>query len=185
MILYIRIWALPWVRRTAYGLLTLVIIYNLLAVVMVATACIPLSAFWDLSIKGAYCHVKNIWWANTYLHVIVDFLIYLLPMPVIIRVHFPRRQKVLLFVLFAFGFLLVYPAFCSITPALTTSNQRLRVVYHPAIHTEDYCRYDGLHFRQRSHRVLVVCRDKRDRRHCLLHDYETSSVQVVSQSHDA
>ncbi|KAK4042050.1 hypothetical protein C8A01DRAFT_44933 [Parachaetomium inaequale] len=104
MLLYIRIWTLPWVRRTAYGLLALAIIYNILVVAMVATACVPLSAFWGFSIKSAYCHVKNIWWANTYLHIIIDFFIYLLPMPVILRVHFPNRQKVLLFVLFALGF---------------------------------------------------------------------------------
>ena len=49
------------------------------------------------------------WLANTYLHIITDFLIYLLPMPVIFCLRFPRRQKVLLFVLFAFGFLQVWP----------------------------------------------------------------------------
>jgi hypothetical protein len=80
-------------------------VYNILVVVMVFTACIPLHAFWDFTVAGAYCHAKSIWWANTYLHVITDFMIYLLPMPVILRLRFPTRQKVLLFVLFAFGFL--------------------------------------------------------------------------------
>ncbi|KAK3356514.1 hypothetical protein B0T25DRAFT_497110 [Lasiosphaeria hispida] len=93
MLLYIRIWTIPWVRRTAHVLLALVLVYNTLVVAMVATACVPLSAFWDFTIQ-----------ANTYLHVIVDFMIYLLPMPVILRVRFPRRQKALLLVLFAFGF---------------------------------------------------------------------------------
>ena len=108
MLLYIRVWNLPWVRRVAYILLAFVLIYNALVVIMVLTACIPLRAFWDFELRmsgAAYCHDTRIWWANTYLHVIFDFFIYLLPMPVILRVQFPTRQKVLLFVLFAFGFL--------------------------------------------------------------------------------
>ncbi|KAK3339821.1 hypothetical protein B0T25DRAFT_489625 [Lasiosphaeria hispida] len=104
--LYIRIWNVPWARRAAYALLAVVVIYNVLTIVMVLTACVPLAAFWDFELlsRGAYCHNKSMWWAKTYLQVIVDFLIYLLPMPVIIRVKFQTRQKVLLFVLFAMGF---------------------------------------------------------------------------------
>ena len=106
MLLYLRIWNFPWVRRAAYGLLTLVVIYNILVIILVATACIPLRAFWDFELQQtSYCHAKDIWWANTYLHIIFDFLIYLLPMPVIFHVRFPKKQKVLLLVLFAFGFL--------------------------------------------------------------------------------
>lgn len=106
MMLYIRIWTLPWVRRASYALLALVIAYNIFVVVIVATACVPLRAFWDyaLQAEGAYCHAKSIWHANTYLHIIIDFMIYLLPMPVILGVRFPTKQKALLFFLFAFGF---------------------------------------------------------------------------------
>lgn len=108
MLLYIRIWNFPWVRRVAYVLLAGVLVYNLLVMIMVLTACIPLHAWWDIPLQlsgTVYCHKKAIWWANTYLHIIFDFLVYLLPMPVILQVRFPTRQKVLLFVLFAFGFL--------------------------------------------------------------------------------
>jgi len=105
LLLYIRIWTFPWVRRAARWLLALVVVYNVCAMVVVATACVPLHAFWDLELQQhSYCHVKAVWWVNTYLHVITDFLIYLVPMPIIIQVRFPRRQKVLLFVLFALGF---------------------------------------------------------------------------------
>ncbi|KAK5658438.1 hypothetical protein OQA88_1827 [Cercophora sp. LCS_1] len=109
MLLYVRIWNFPWVRRAAYILLAGVLIYNTLVMVMVLTACVPLRAWWDFELqfdpdKPAYCHKKGVFWANTYLHIIFDFLVYLLPMPVIFQVRFPTRQKVLLFVLFAFGF---------------------------------------------------------------------------------
>ncbi len=107
LLLYIRIWTFPYVHRAAYALLAIVMLYNIFVLATLATACVPLRAFWEfeLQLQGAYCHSKDIYWANTYLHIITDFLIYLLPMPVIMRARFPRKQKILLFVLFAFGFL--------------------------------------------------------------------------------
>jgi hypothetical protein len=108
LLLFLRIWTFPRINRAAYYLLILVMIYNILVFITVLTACVPLRAFWDFELQfsgRAYCHSKNIWWANTYLHVITDFMIYMIPMPVILRARFPKRQKILLFVLFALGFL--------------------------------------------------------------------------------
>jgi len=107
LLLFLRIWTFPRVNRAAFLLLIVVMLYNAAVFATVLTACIPLRAFWDFELQrqGAYCHAKAIWWANTYVHVITDFMIYLIPMPVILRARFPRRQKILLFVLFAFGFL--------------------------------------------------------------------------------
>jgi hypothetical protein len=82
-------------------------VYNICVVITVFTACIPLQAFWDATIQGAYCHALSIWWVIGSLHIVTDFTIYLLPMSVILQLRFPRRQKVLLLVLFAFGFLSV------------------------------------------------------------------------------
>jgi hypothetical protein len=105
LMLYIRIWTYPWVRRAAHVLLAIVMLYNIFVFITVFTACIPLAAFWDFTITPAYCHSKNIWWANTYMHVITDFLIFCLPIPLIIMLKFPKKEKVILFFLFAFGFL--------------------------------------------------------------------------------
>ncbi|KAK0655024.1 hypothetical protein B0T16DRAFT_3230 [Cercophora newfieldiana] len=107
LLLFLRIWTFPRVNRAAFYLLIVVMIYNILVIVTVLTACVPLRAFWDFELQfsgTAYCHAKVIWWLNTYLHVVSDFLIYMIPMPVIVRARFPKRQKTLLFVLFAFGF---------------------------------------------------------------------------------
>ncbi|KAK4451283.1 hypothetical protein QBC34DRAFT_323039 [Podospora aff. communis PSN243] len=107
LLLFLRIWTFPRVNRAAYYLLLLVMAYNIFVVITVLTACVPLRAFWDFELQfsgRAYCHSKRIWWANTYLHVVTDFMIYMIPMPVILRARFPKRQKILLFVLFAFGF---------------------------------------------------------------------------------
>ncbi|PKS10096.1 hypothetical protein jhhlp_001846 [Lomentospora prolificans] len=118
LILYLRIWTYPWVRRCTWILMAIIVAYNMFVFVSIFIACIPLEAFWDFTVPSKYCHTTDVWFANTYLHIATDFLIYFLPMPVILRLRFPRRQKILLFVLFAFGFLYVYslpPPFCPLT----------------------------------------------------------------------
>lgn len=105
LMLYMRIWTYPWVRRLTYLMLATVTAYNIFVFVTIFTYCIPLQAVWDLTITDKYCHSKNIWWANTYLHVATDFMIFCLPMPVIMTLKFPRRQRLILLFLFAFGFL--------------------------------------------------------------------------------
>jgi len=104
LLLYVRIWTFPWVSRTTYVLLAIITVYNIWVVITVFTACIPLQAFWDATIQGAYCHSLSIWWVIGSLHIVTDFTIYLLPMSAILQLRFPRRQKVLLLVLFPFGF---------------------------------------------------------------------------------
>lgn len=107
LVLYLRIWTYPWVRRCTWALIGIIFAYNTFVFISIFTACIPLEAFWNFGVTG-YCHAKSVWWANTYLHIGTDFLIYLLPMPIIFRLRFPRRQKALLFMLFAFGFFVCF-----------------------------------------------------------------------------
>lgn len=103
--LYLRIWTYQYSRYATFALLGIVIIYNIYVLVSIFTACIPLEAFWNYTVHATYCHPKSVWWANTYLHIVTDILIFCLPMVVIFRLRFPRRQKIILFVLFAIGFL--------------------------------------------------------------------------------
>jgi len=73
-------------------------------VASVLTACVPLNAFWDRNVQGVCHEVK--WWASTTItHIVIDFLIYLLPTPVIRSLRLRRPLKMLLYFLFAFGFL--------------------------------------------------------------------------------
>lgn len=104
MLLYIRIWTHEYVRRAAYTLLAILILYDIFTLIIVFTACIPLQSFWDYEIPGN-CHPKSYWWAIVSMHIVLDFLIFCLPMPVIFNLNCSRRQKNLLYVLFAIGFL--------------------------------------------------------------------------------
>lgn len=106
--LYFTIFTYEWSRRACWILIAIVIISNLWVVSSVLTACIPLQAFWDISIKGAYCHPQSVWWANTGLNMATDYLIFILPIPVIWSLNLPQRQKMLLVGVFALGFFVCF-----------------------------------------------------------------------------
>lgn len=109
LVLYLRIWTHPWMKRCTWALIAIITAYNIFVFVSIFTACIPLEAYWDFTVRASHCHPISVWLANTYLHIATDFLIYFLPMPIIFRLTLPRQQKALVFVLFAFGFLYVRP----------------------------------------------------------------------------
>ena len=104
LMLYRRILTFPWVKISTTVLLTITIICGVWTLVSVLTACVPLSAFWDRSVKGV-CHDYR-WYASTsIMHILTDFLIYLLPIPAIKTLRLRFRLKTLLYFLFTFGFL--------------------------------------------------------------------------------
>ncbi|OIW30360.1 hypothetical protein CONLIGDRAFT_366305 [Coniochaeta ligniaria NRRL 30616] len=106
LLLYARILTYQHARYAVYVILVVVTLSNIWAFAVVMTACIPLAAFWDFTqAAGAYCHPRSFWWANTGLHMATDFLIFGLPMPIIFHLNASPRQKVLLYGIFAFGFL--------------------------------------------------------------------------------
>src|SRR5690606_12227373 len=83
LLLYIRIMkSYDYARRTAYALLAVVVIYNLLGFVSTMTLCRPLRAYWDFAVKGE-CHPLSFMWAVIGLHIGTDFLIFLIPIPVV------------------------------------------------------------------------------------------------------
>jgi hypothetical protein len=104
MMLYLRIWTYPNIRKAAWIILIMLLIYITFDLIIVFTTCIPLQTFWDFTTPG-FCHGKPVWWAITGMHIGFDFLIFGLPIPVIFSLTCTRRQKILLYLLFSFGFL--------------------------------------------------------------------------------
>ncbi|KAB5516937.1 hypothetical protein GE09DRAFT_574246 [Coniochaeta sp. 2T2.1] len=108
LLLYARILNYQHARYAVYVIGAVVTLSNVWTFAVVMTACVPLAAFWDFKLaaaEGTYCHPRSFWWANTGLHMATDFLIFALPMPIVFHLNANPRQKVLLYGIFAFGFL--------------------------------------------------------------------------------
>lgn len=126
-VIYVTIFTYDWAKKCSWAMLIFVVVHNLWALGTTLTFCIPLQSVWDPRVKASYCHSESIWWVNTrYEHphhspspqrvvwkltacsslgVFTDFLIFLLPIPMIMPLKLPRRQKIAVTVVFAIGFL--------------------------------------------------------------------------------
>jgi hypothetical protein len=104
LLLYIHLFTFKWARLGGQILFGIVVISHLYMTLVAFTACIPLYSYWDFTVTKKYCHAQSIWWSSTGLHMVTDFLIFLLPMPIVWTIRLPRRQKLILSAVFGFGF---------------------------------------------------------------------------------
>ncbi|KAK4245699.1 hypothetical protein C7999DRAFT_16104 [Corynascus novoguineensis] len=102
LLLYLRVLTHEYIRKTTWVVIAIVGIYNAWSVGMYLTMCIPLAKVWIGELEGR-CHPDTVWWALTYLHIITDFLIFIIPIPVVMTMTVPLRQKIGLLVVFTFG----------------------------------------------------------------------------------
>ncbi|WQF79207.1 hypothetical protein CDEST_04221 [Colletotrichum destructivum] len=107
LLLYIRVLTYDLARLLAKILLAVVIVSHAWIIVSILTTCVPLQASWrwDPTDPPVYCHPPPVFWGNVCLHLATDFLIFLLPLPIISSMRLPRRQKTGLYFVFCLAFL--------------------------------------------------------------------------------
>ncbi|KAK0630351.1 hypothetical protein B0T17DRAFT_469900, partial [Bombardia bombarda] len=108
VLLYIHLFSFRWARICGQILLAIVVSSSVYMMISTFTACIPLESYWDYRVPSRYCHAQSIWWSNTGLHMATDFLIFLLPMPVVWTIMLPKRQKLILCGVFGLGFVVCF-----------------------------------------------------------------------------
>ncbi|KAK3299798.1 uncharacterized protein B0H64DRAFT_313827 [Chaetomium fimeti] len=108
LLLYIHLFTFKWARLGGQILFGIVVISHTYMTLVTFTACIPLYSYWDFRVTEKYCHPQSVWWSSTGLHMVTDFLIFLLPMPVVWTIRLPRRQKYILSAVFGFGFIVCF-----------------------------------------------------------------------------
>ncbi|KAK3498076.1 uncharacterized protein B0T23DRAFT_100879 [Neurospora hispaniola] len=135
LLLYIHLFNFRWARLGGQILLSIVTISHvyMLAVCFVAT--IPLNSYWDSTIQRQWTAPQSMWWSSTGLHMATDFLIFLLPLPVVWSVMLPKRQKIALSVVFGFGFVICFISILRLLKLLkvqTTRNHPTDWAYNAA-----------------------------------------------------
>ncbi|KAK4161126.1 hypothetical protein QBC43DRAFT_324167 [Cladorrhinum sp. PSN259] len=106
ILLYIQVLTYNYARRAAYAMLAIVVLYNVAGFVSTMTLCIPIQAMWDPTVHGT-CHIDpRFMWLFIGFHIGTDFLIFLLPIPVVLRMTVPLGQKLMLLFIFALGLLI-------------------------------------------------------------------------------
>jgi len=104
LLLYIRLFRFTWAGRAAWVMLAIVVVYNIWGFCTTMTICVPLQAYWDSGIRGE-CKPVSYMWAVIGLHIATDFLIFLIPIPVVWVMMAPSwKEKTGLTLIFAIGF---------------------------------------------------------------------------------
>lgn len=78
-------------------------IYGTWAVLSAFLNCIPVAKFWDDSIHGSCLNKPGLWFSNASMHIATDLAIFFIPIPALMAVDLPRRQKVVLMIMFGLG----------------------------------------------------------------------------------
>lgn len=106
LLLYIRILSYQHARYLVYLILGIVVATNgVWTLYTVVTACNPLWAFWDpASVSIPFrCRGVAYWYANTGLHIGTDLLLYILPLPVLVKLKVGWGRKIGLFLVLGLG----------------------------------------------------------------------------------
>jgi hypothetical protein len=104
LLLYLRVLTPDYIRKVIWVAFGIVVLYNAWAFAMELTICIPLAKEWDPSLPG-YCHPTSVWWALTYIHIATDFMLFVIPIPVVVTMTIPTRRKAGLLFVFTLGLL--------------------------------------------------------------------------------
>ena len=104
LFLYMRIMVHGPMRIANLVVLVIVTICNIWAFIAAFISCVPLEALWNQSVQGT-CLGLAVTLGNSIMHVITDFIIFALPLPILVKLKINKKQKVGLIAVFSLGFL--------------------------------------------------------------------------------
>lgn len=90
-------------RITCKIVLTMLAVYGIWCIVSAFLNCVPVAKFWDPSIPGFCLSSKGLWFSNASTHIATDLAILAIPIPSLLALFLPKRQKAALIAIFALG----------------------------------------------------------------------------------
>lgn len=100
---YFRVFPTQRMRVVCWIMISILGIYGTWAVMSAFLNCIPVAKFWDPSIPGSCLSKTALWFSNASMHIATDLAILIIPIPALIAIDLPRRQKFALMIMFALG----------------------------------------------------------------------------------
>ncbi|KAI1611340.1 hypothetical protein EDD36DRAFT_285916 [Exophiala viscosa] len=91
-------------RFVAWTLIGLVSAYCLICWIATACACRPIAMYWDPRVRGGHCfQILTFWLFSAAFHIVTDIALWILPIPTLVALQMPHRQKYSLIGIFAIG----------------------------------------------------------------------------------
>ena len=105
LVQYLRIFAARNWRIAAWTLMGLIWAGGLTFVFISAFSCTPVKKFWDAddSVDGHCIVTQPLWYSYAGFQLLTDFAVLGLPIPVLVKLQIPKRQKYTLIFVFLLG----------------------------------------------------------------------------------
>ncbi|KAK7545163.1 uncharacterized protein J3D65DRAFT_611961 [Phyllosticta citribraziliensis] len=100
---YLRLFQPTWVHRSCKVSLVVILGVMCWGVFGGIFLCKPVRRYWDPSVPGTCMDIQTYWFSTAGIGVIMDFVVWLIPMPLIKGLNLPMRQKLSVFAVFALG----------------------------------------------------------------------------------
>lgn len=106
LFLYYRIFGVKlWFRRVLYFIGSLLVAFLIACPIVAVAGCNPVSKYWDKDKPGSCINEVQFYRGNGIANIILDFVIFCLPVPMTLRLNTTKRQKAIITSIFILGFL--------------------------------------------------------------------------------
>ncbi|KAF2629216.1 hypothetical protein BU25DRAFT_389218 [Macroventuria anomochaeta] len=101
---YFRIFShLPYPKYYCYLLFFLIVGATAWGVFGIIFLCNPVKTYWDVKVDGQCMNAEHHFWSTSIMGLVIDWAIWVLPMPIVGKLRLPRRQKWGLWGVFGLG----------------------------------------------------------------------------------
>ncbi|OJD19757.1 hypothetical protein AJ78_00256 [Emergomyces pasteurianus Ep9510] len=100
---YRRIFPGSRIRIVCNGAIVFIVLYGMWVVLGSFLICIPVQKFWDDTVEGSCMSRDGLWLSTAIVHIVTDIILLMMPMPILVRLNLPRRQRIALVLVFALG----------------------------------------------------------------------------------
>lgn len=105
---YYRIFAIPQFRRILYVIAAVVTCYIIPVNLLCIFQCTPVHSFWDVGVPGHCINIDRLFIASGSINVVLDFIIFALPIPLLWRLRTSFNQRIVLTAIFTVaGFVVI------------------------------------------------------------------------------
>ena len=101
---YQRIFVARPYRIAAWVLMGIIWVGGITLILVCCFSCKPVAFFWDASLeKGTCFNMQPLWYTISGFQLATDFAVLALPIPVLVKLQLPRKQKITLVFVFLLG----------------------------------------------------------------------------------
>ncbi|KAJ4986553.1 integral membrane protein [Stagonosporopsis vannaccii] len=101
---YLRVFShLRYPKYYCYVLLVSILGATTWGVFGIVFLCNPIKTYWDVKVDGKCMNAEHHFWSTSIVGIVIDWAIWVLPMPIVRQLNLPRRQKWGLWIVFGLG----------------------------------------------------------------------------------